>query len=342
MKRTIDLRSDTVTLPPPGMLQTVLDAELGDDYYHDDPTVKRIEKKAADLLGKEAALLVLSGTMGNLTSVMSQAPPGSEVIVDHEAHIFRAEAGGLARIAGVMPRRVPAVRGVLDPDVVESQISPRSVLNGGTSLICVENTHNAGGGSVIPLDNLRGLREVAARHGAKVHMDGARVFNAAVALGVPVSEIARQADSVTFCLSKGLACPLGAVVCGTREFIDTARNNRQAIGGGMRQAGVIAAFGIWALDNMVERLAEDHRNARRLAQLAAGAGFGVDPGAIETNIVRVDTSPLDAEEFRAALNRSGIDMNVVARKTVRFVTHWEITAENIETVGSEMAALRRK
>jgi threonine aldolase len=324
------------------MLQAVLDAELGDDYYHDDPTTKRIEKKAADLLGKEAALLVLSGTMGNLTSVMSQAPPGTEVIVDSEAHIFRAEAGGLARIAGVMPRRVPAARGVLDPEVVEGQISPKSVLNGGTSLICVENTHNAGGGSVIPLENLTALKEVAARHGARVHMDGARIFNAAVALGVPASEIARHADSVAFCLSKGLACPLGAVVCGTKEFIETARNNRQVIGGGMRQAGVIAAFGIWALDNMVERLADDHRNARRLAQLAAEAGFGVDPESIQTNIVRVDTSPLNAEDFRAALNRAGIDMNVVSRRVVRFVTHWQITPGNIETAGAEMVALLRK
>ncbi|MDP2856385.1 MAG: GntG family PLP-dependent aldolase [Bacillota bacterium] len=341
MERRIDLRSDTVTLPPPGMLDVLRGVELGDDYYHDDPTVKRLERKAAQMLGKEAALLVLSGTMGNLTSVMSQAPAGSEVIVEHDAHTFHSEAGGMARFVGAMPKRIPGVLGALDPDVVEAQITKKDVLNGGTSLICVENTHNWAGGTVLPLENLEGLRRVADRHGVKIHMDGARMFNAAVAQRVPPSDIVRQVDSVTFCLSKGLACPLGGVVCGSREFIETARHCRQAVGGGMRQAGIIAALGIWALDNMVERLADDHRNARRLADLVAAAGFGVDFRTVQTNMVKVDTSPHTAEEFKAALNARGIDMNIIAPAAVRLVTHWQITAEHIEEVGREMMALRR-
>jgi len=341
MERRIDLRSDTVTLPPPGMLDVLRGVELGDDYYHDDPTVKRLERKAADMLGKEAALLVLSGTMGNLTSVMSQAPAGTEVIVEQDAHTFHSEAGGMARFVGAMPKRIPGVLGALDPDVVEAQISKKDVLNGGTSLICVENTHNWAGGTVLPLENLEGLRRVADRHGVKIHMDGARMFNAAVAQRVPPCDIVRHVDSVTFCLSKGLACPLGAVVCGSREFIETARHCRQAVGGGMRQAGIIAALGIWALDNMVERLEDDHRNARRLADLVAAAGFGVDFRTVQTNVVKVDTSPYTAEEFKAPLYARGIDMNTIAPAAVRLVTHWQITAEHIEEVGREMMALRR-
>jgi threonine aldolase len=341
LQRRIDLRSDTVTLPPPGMLDVLRDAELGDDYYHDDPTVKRLEQKASQMLGKEAALLVLSGTMGNLTSVMSHAQPGTEVIVEQDAHTFNSEAGGMARFVGAMPRRIPGVLGVLDPDVVESQITKKDVLNGGTSLICVENTHNAAGGTVQPLDSLKALRCVADRHGVKIHMDGARVFNASVAQKASVSQIAWYADSVTFCLSKGLACPLGAVICGSREFIEMARHARQAVGGGMRQAGVIAAMGIWALDNMVERLADDHRNARRLAELVAEAGFGVDFETVQTNMVKVDTSPYTAEEFKAALNGHGIDMNVIGPATVRLVTHCQITPEHVEEVGWAMRGIAR-
>lgn len=342
MERRIDLRSDTVTLPPPGMLDVLRDAELGDDYYHDDPTVKRLEQKAAEMLGKQAALLVLSGTMGNLASVMAQASPGTEVIVEQDAHTFHSEAGGMARFVGAMPKRIPGVLGVLDPDTVERQISTKDVLNGGTSLICVEDTHNAAGGTVQPLENLEALRRVADRHGVKIHMDGARLFNAAVAQGIPASEIVRCVDSVTFCLSKGLACPLGAVICGSREFIETARCCRQAVGGGMRQAGIIAAPGIWALDNMIERLADDHRNARRLAELVTEAGFGVDLRTVQTNMLKVETSPYTAEEFKAALNAQGIDLNIVVPGVVRLVTHWQITPEHVEEVGRAVRSLRRQ
>jgi threonine aldolase len=333
VKIRIDMRSDTVTLPPDGMRKAIAEAELGDDFYHDDPTVKALEEKAAEMLGKESALLVLSGTMGNLVSVMTQARPGTEAIVEQEAHIFKNEGGGMARVAGVMPRRIPGVKGALDPGLVESQIGTPSVLNHGVSLICVEQTHNGASGTAIPLENIAALRKIADRAGAKVHMDGARVFNAATTLGVPVSKVVENVDSVTFCLSKGLCCPLGAVVAGSKDFIEEARFNRQAIGGGMRQAGVIAAAGIYALDHMVDRLAEDHRNAKRLATILAECGFEVDLDSVQSNIVRFKTAPLTSAEFRDRLNAEGIDVLLAGQYGARFVTHWPVTADDIEFTG---------
>lgn len=333
MKITIDMRSDTVTLPPDGMRKAIADAQLGDDFYHDDPTVARMEAKSAELLGKEAAMLVLSGTMGNLVSVMTQAMPGTEAIVEQDAHIFRNEAGGMARVAGVMPKRLPGIKGALDPAMVESEMGVPSVLNRGTTLICVEQTHNGASGTAIPLENLKSLRGIADRHGAKIHMDGARLFNAVAALGVPASKIVENADSVTFCLSKGLCCPLGAIVAGSKEFVDQARFNRQSIGGGMRQAGIIAAAGIYALDHLVERLAEDHENARRLAAILRECGFAVDLESVQSNIIRFSTAPLASSEFRARLNAEGIDVLATGQYSARFVTHWPITATDIERTG---------
>lgn len=285
------------------------------------------------MLHKEAALLVLSGTMGNLVSVMSQAEPGTEAIVEQDAHIFKNEAGGMARIAGVMPKRIPGHMGALDPDAVESQISTRSVLNRGTSLICVEDTHNGAGGVALPLENLAGLRRVADKHGIRIHMDGARVWNASLALKVPASDIVRHVDSVTFCLSKGLCCPLGAVVAGSRDFVDKARYCRQVVGGGMRQAGIIAAAGLYSLQNMIDRMEEDHRNARTLALILAECGFELNLDTVHTNIVRFETSPLTSTEFRAKLNAEGIDVLPTGNMSARFVTHWPITADDIERTG---------
>lgn len=342
MKISVDMRSDTVTLPPEGMRKAIANAPLGDDFYHDDPTVKKLEAKAAEMLGKEAALLVLSGTMGNLVSVMTQARPGTEAIVEQDAHIFKNEGGGMARVAGVMPKRIAGVKGVLDPALVESQMGAPTVLNHGTSLICVEQTHNGASGTAIPLENIAALRRVAGKFGAKVHMDGARLFNAATALGVPVSKVVENVDSVTFCLSKGLCCPLGAVVAGSKEFIDAARFNRQAVGGGMRQAGIIAAAGIYALDNMVEGLADDHKNAKRLATILAECGFEIDLDSVQSNIVRFKTSPLTSDEFRALLNAEGIDVLPSGKYAARFVTHWPITAEDIERTGDVIRKMVRK
>lgn len=338
---TLDMKSDTVTLPPDDMRKAIAEAKLGDDFYREDPTVERLEAKAAQLLGKEAALLVLSGTMGNLVSVMSLAAPGTEAIVEQDAHIFKNEGGGLARVAGVMPKRIPGRAGALDPDLVESQMSRRSVLNGGTSLICVEQTHNGASGTVIPLENLRALRRIADKFDAKIHMDGARLFNAAVALNVPAAEVVKDVDSVTFCLSKGLCCPLGAVVVGSKDFIDTARRNRHVIGGGMRQAGIIAAAGLYALENMVARLAEDHHNAKRLAQILAHCGFAVNLESVQTNIVRFRTDPIDAQEFRDRLNAEGIDVLVTGPRAARFVTHWPITSDDIDRTGEVIRSIAK-
>jgi len=215
------------------------------------------------------------------------------------------------------------------------------VLNGGTSIISIEDTHNGAGGVVIPLENLAETKKLAEKHGLLVHMDGARIFNAAVALGVTVAEVAKHVDSLSFCLSKGLACPLGAVICGTAEMIDRARHVRQVLGGGMRQAGVMAQTGIWALDNMVERLSEDHENASLLAQLAVEAGFGVNLDSVQTNMVRVNTSPLTSEQFRQNLLAHGIDVLVAAPDTVRFVTHWGITREHILETGELMKQMQK-
>jgi len=342
MKFEIDMRSDTVTLPPDGMRRAIAEAELGDDFYHDDPTVKRLEAKSAEMLGKEAALLVLSGTMGNLVSVMTQARPGTEAIVEQDAHIFKNEGGGMARVAGVMPKRIPGVMGVLDPAYVESQMGAPTVLNHGTSLICVEQTHNGASGTALPLENLSALKKVAGKFGAKLHMDGARLFNAAVALGVPASKVVEDTDSVTFCLSKGLCCPLGAVVAGSRAFIEQARFNRQSLGGGMRQAGVIAAAGIWALDNMVERLIDDHNNAKRLAVILAECGFEVNLESVQSNIVRFKTAPLTSDEFKAKLNAEGIDVLPAGKYGARFVTHWPVSAADIERTGKVIRAMSHK
>lgn len=341
MNITLDMRSDTVTLPPDGMRKAIAEAQLGDDFYHDDPTVKKLEAKAAAMLGKEAALLVLSGTMGNLVSVMSQAKPGTEAIVEQDAHIFKNEGGGMALVAGVMPRRIPGVNGALDPSVVESQMGAPTVLNHGTSLICVEQTHNGASGTAIPLGNLAALRKVADKFGAKVHMDGARLFNAAVSLGVPVSKVVEDVDSVTFCLSKGLCCPLGAVVAGNAEFIAQARFNRQSLGGGMRQAGIIAAAGIYALDNMVDRLSEDHANAKRLAEILHECGFGVDLESVQSNIVRFKTNPFTSDEFIARMNAEGIDVLAAGKYGCRFVTHWPVTAADIERTGDVIRKMVR-
>lgn len=341
MKTQIDLRSDTLTQPPDPMRDAIRDAVLGDDFYYEDPTVTAFESKAADMLGKEAALLVLSGTMGNLLCVMSQATAGTEAIVEWDAHMFRAEAGGISSIAGLVPRRLPGKMGVMDTDIVAREITRRTVLNGGTSLICVEQTHNGAGGTVIPLENLRAMRELASMHGIKIHIDGARVFNAAIALGVSVKEVVTDADSVTFCLSKGLCCPLGAVICGTKETIEVARHHRQTLGGGMRQAGIIAAAGIWALDHMVSRLGDDHICARRLAELAVHAGFEVNMQTVQSNMVRIDTSPLTGTEFRRSMNDQGVDVLVVGPNTVRCVTHWPLELKDIDYVGAAMAELRR-
>ena len=283
----IDLRSDTVTQPTPEMREAMARAEVGDDVFGDDPTVNKLEEMAAAKLGKEAAVFVASGTMGNLVSLLTHCGRGEEVIVGGEAHIFRYEAGGSSALGGIPQFQIPNnPDGTLPLDRVEAAIRGGDQHEARTKLIALENTHNRCGGTVLPIDYMRQVRELADRHGLKVHLDGARVFNASVALGVDVKQITQYVDSVTFCLSKGLSAPVGSLICGDKDFIARARRNRKMLGGGMRQAGVLAAAGIIALEKMIDRLADDHANARCLAEgLADTPGFVVDLDRVQTNIV---------------------------------------------------------
>ncbi len=340
MKR-IDLRSDTVTLPTPEMLEAIRHAPLGDDVYGEDPTVNRLQELSAAKLGKEKALLVTSGTQGNLVSILAQTRKGEEVILEASAHTYRTEAGGLCIVGGLIPNPVPGTMGVLDPEDVEQAIRAPNVHYPEPTLIAIENTHNAAGGTCWTPAQIQAIHEVAVRHGMRVHMDGARVFNAAVALGVDVRDLTRHVDSVTFCLSKGLSAPIGAVVVGDAAFIKRAHKWRKVLGGGLRQAGVIAAPGIVALETMVDRLREDHVNARALAEgLARIRGITIDLATVQTNIVRYDIAGLgmDATTYVAKLREHGILTGGAGTK-IRMVTHRMISREDIDTTLHAIQAL---
>lgn len=329
----IDLRSDTVTKPTEAMRRAMAEAEVGDDVYGEDPTVNRLEERAAEILGKEAALFVTSGTQGNQIAVLCHAGSGDEIILEADSHIFYYEAGAASALAGVQTRPLPGRRGMMDPADVEGAIRGDDIHFPRTALICLENTHNRAGGAVLPPERMAALREVADKHRIPVHLDGARLFNAAVAMGVDVRELARFADSVSVCLSKGLGAPVGSLLAGEKAFIDEARQWRKRLGGGMRQAGVIAAPALLALTDMVERLAEDHENARRLAvALAETEGFSIDPAQVETNIVVADISDTGktAEEVLDRLAAEGVLAVPFGKTTLRFVTHKDISRKDID------------
>jgi threonine aldolase len=330
----IDLRSDTVTLPTDEMREAMRRAEVGDDSRDGDPTVRRLEEKAAAMTGKEAAMLVASGTMSNLVCLLAHAQEGGEVLLDPESHILRSEMGGIARLAGLFHRVVPAERGSLDVAALREMLSGRLLPSRlATAVVCVETTHNSAGGAVIPLASLRQVRAATAEHGVPVHIDGARLFNAAVALGVPAAEIARHGDSVGFCLSKALSAPVGSVVCGSAAFIERARAFRRMLGGAMRQAGVIAAAGIVALDTMVARLADDHSCARRIAEgLNALDPRLADPRKVESNIVMVDLAATgaDAAAWVKVLAARGLRAGTWTRTQLRLVTHRHIGDADVD------------
>jgi threonine aldolase len=330
----VELRSDTMTRPTPAMRRAMAQAEVGDDVFGEDPTVNRLEEIAAERLGKPAALFVASGTMGNLVSLMAHCGRGDEMILGSLAHTFFFEQGGSAAVAAVHPRTVPnRPDGTLPVEEIEAAIRSDNLHFPRTRLIALENTHNLCGGA--PLDTVytRSVSEIARRNGAALHIDGARLFNAAAALGVPARELAADADSVCFCVSKGLAAPVGSLVCGSREFIAAARRARKVLGGGMRQAGVLAAAGIVALEEMVDRLVEDHANARRLAEgLAQIRGLACDPAGVRTNIVYfgVEHPGLSAADLTRTLDREGVRMLPTGPRTIRAVTHYEVSAAGIE------------
>ncbi|NLG84881.1 MAG: low-specificity L-threonine aldolase [Firmicutes bacterium] len=341
----IDLRSDTVTQPTPAMRTAMARARVGDDVFGEDPTVRELEELGAAMIGKEAALFVASGTMGNQVAVMTHASRGDEVIVEAEAHIYYYEVGALAVLAGVQARPVVGERGYIPPERISAAIRPESINFPRTALLCLENTHNRAGGAVITPRQMRAMAEVAHARGIPVHLDGARIFNAAVALGVTAAELAAPADSVMFCLSKGLCAPVGSLLAGSREFIARARKCRKMLGGGMRQAGILAAAGIVALREMVERLAEDHAKARRLAEgLAAIRGIAIDPAGVETNIVLFSVAPLGvgSEDFLARLAARGVLGTSFGEDTVRFVTHHDVDASQIDLALRAVAEVVRE
>jgi threonine aldolase len=331
--KIIDLRSDTVTHPTEEMRRAMYEAKVGDDVYGEDPTVNALEQLAAQMMKKEAALFTASGTMSNFLAVLTQTRRGDEIIVGSEAHMFWYEVGGASALGGVVLRTVPnETDGRIDLAAIESAIRGKNIHFPPTTLLCLENTHNRCGGAVITPEYTASAARLAHQHGLRVHLDGARIFNAAIALGVPVSKLVKEADSVCFCLSKGLSAPVGSLLCGTRDFVDGARKWRKMIGGGMRQAGVIAAAGIVALKTMIDRLAEDHQNAQHLAQ-----GLGRIPGIImsrpdaPTNIVLFELIPaVPGLEFLRRAEARGVKLSHRGGQQFRAVTHRMVSAADID------------
>ena len=325
----IDLRGDTVTKPTPEMRRAMMEAEVGDDVYGEDPTVNRLERRAAEIAGKEAALFVPSGTMGNTIAVKLHTEPGQEVICDSRSHVLDYELAMVAWFSGCVIRAVPTEDGILSWDAVRRRIRPPGPHWAPTGLIEIENTHNMAGGTVYPLATIREICGGAHERGLKVHMDGARVFNAAEALGVAVSEIAAPADTVMFCLSKALGAPVGSMLAGPADLMAKGRLLRKRLGGGMRQAGVLAAAGLIALEESPKRLKEDHANARFLAEgLARIPGIQAEPQKAVTNIVIFDVSGtgLASAEISARLKRRGVLINGVNDRLMRAVTHYNVSS----------------
>jgi threonine aldolase len=331
--RVVDLRSDTVTLPTEEMLEAIRTAELGDDVYGEDPTVNRLEELAAKKMGKEAALLTTSGTQANLASVMSQTERGDEVILEAHAHMYSHEVGAFSAIGGLVPRLITGHMGVMTPQDIEAVLRRPNIHFPPTRLICIENTHNYAGGTVWSPSQIKAVCDFAKTRGLNVHMDGARIFNAAVAQNIDVRELTRYVDTLMFCLSKGLSGPVGSLVVGSRSFVDRARRYRKMLGGGMRQAGIIAAPGIIAIEKMVDRLEDDHKNAKLLARgLSKIDGISLDLDHIQTNIVRYDVGGLQitASEWTAGIGDFGIKAGAQEAGRVRMVTHRGIEKEDIE------------
>jgi len=327
----VDLRSDTLTMPSAEMRRAMADAELGDDVFGEDPTVNRLQEVAAERLGKEAALFVASGTMGNLIGVLVSARKGEEIIADADSHVFLSEAGGAAALGGIQVMPVRTEAGVLTPAQVADAIRTEDEHHPRTAAVTFEDTHNYHGGIAWPLEALRAASDEAHQNGLAVHLDGARLFNAALASGAGVDQLAACADTVSFCLSKGLGAPAGSVLCGPAESIAEARRWRKMLGGGMREIGMLGAAGLFALDNMVDRLAEDHANARTLAEgLAEVGGVKVDLSRVQTNLVIFELESMAVEPFLEECTRRGVRGGAVGRKKVRFVTHYGVNPGDVQ------------
>lgn len=329
----IDLRSDTVTKPSPEMRRAMADAEVGDDVFIEDPTINKLQDRAAQIFGREAGLFVPSGTMGNLTCIIAHTKPGQEVICEEAGHIYNYEMASMAAVAGVLPRVVGAPDGILTWDLVQPAIRPRIYYRPQTALVSLENTHNMAGGTVYPNAVTNEICDKSHEAGLKVHLDGARVFNAATFLNQEVAEVTKKFDSVQFCLSKGLGAPVGSMILGTREFIERCRSIRKMLGGGMRQAGCLAAAGLIALEHGPKRLHQDHENALFLArQLAEVSGITIDPAKVQTNIViySVKKAGFSSSDYLAALAKRNVLAVPVDADRVRMVTHLDVNRRDIE------------
>ncbi|SFF65051.1 L-threonine aldolase [Halobacillus alkaliphilus] len=330
----IDLRSDTVTKPTRAMREAAFEAEVGDDVYEEDPTVKKLENRAAELTGKEAALFVTSGTQGNQISVLTHCQPGDEVLMEANAHLFLYEGASMSALAGVQPRTLQGTRGAMNPHEVKAAIRPDDIHFPETGLICLENSHNKAGGAILPLENMQDIHQLAQESGIPVHLDGARLFNASVASGIPVKTYAEQTDTIQFCLSKGLGAPVGSIIAGSEDFIQKARKWRKRLGGGLRQVGIIAAPGLVALNEMVDRLAEDHEHAQQLAEgLGNIEGLEIENN-VDTNIilVNVEGRGKTSHEFLEELKSEDVLAVAFGPHTVRFVTHYDVSREDIDRV----------
>jgi len=341
-KHSVDLRSDTVTQPTGEMRQAMASAEVGDDVYSEDPTINKLEARAAEIFGREAAIFVPTGTMGNQIAVKLHTGPGQEILCEERGHIFNYEMAMASWFSGCIVRPIPAPQGILSWDRIAPKLSPGIYYIAQTGLIALENTHNMAGGSVMPVNVMEEVCERAHEKGIPVHLDGARIFNASVALGKPVAEITRKFDSVMFCLSKGLGAPVGSMLVGSCKFIAEARSVRKALGGGMRQAGVLAAAGLIALEKSPLRLHEDHANARYLAEsLAQIPGIKLDMATVQTNIVIFDVSGtgMPASDIVTRLKERGVLCGAVNPQTIRFVTHCDVNRDGCGRALQAMGAI---
>lgn len=332
-EQAVDLRSDTVTRPTPGMRRALAEAEVGDDVFDDDPTIHALQRRVAELSGKEAALFVVSGTMGNQLAIRSQIRHGEEVLLEEESHIFNYEAGAAAAISGAQLHALAGRRGVLEPSKIAASVRDDEYHNAPTRLLCLENTHNRAGGAIVPLAGLEAAAKAARDHGLAVHLDGARLWNASIASGVPIARWAACADTVMMCFSKGLGAPVGSILAGNAATIDKARRYRKMLGGGMRQGGVLAAACLYALDHHLARLAEDHRRARRLAEALTGIpGLDVDPAGVETNMImiRLTDPSWTAQRAAQALEERGVRVLDFGPTTLRAVTHLDVDDPGID------------
>ena len=333
MPELVDLRSDTVTKPSMAMRKVMAEAEVGDDVFHEDPSVNRLEEMVADLYGKEAALYVASGTMANQLAIRAQTHHGDEIIMERTSHPFNSESGALAALAGVQVNLIDGKRGVMEVDHIKAAVRTPNVHHAPTALICLENTHNRGGGSIWPLDKIRAIWEFGRAVGIPMHLDGARLMNACAVTGLTPKDYAVYFDSCTLCLSKGLGAPVGSLVIGSKDFIARAHRFRKQFGGGMRQAGILAAAGVYALEHNVERLTEDHLNAKHLARgIADTDGLDIDVNAVETNILyfRVRKAGLTVPMLLERLQAEGVLMLGTGPTTIRAVTHLDVTKDGID------------